>query len=117
MSIIAVAPVPTHSRLDLLDTLFLRPIRPIREMSVLDAAAAYGMTPWAAFEAGARLRSDADVTAAARAMPPITDAEQARIDQRAVELASTPVEAIAEQLGIRVDTAQWVRDLFAGGAE
>ena len=117
MSIIAVAPVPAQYRLDLLDTLFLRPIRAIRDMSVLDAAATFGITPWAAFEAGARLRTDDDVTAAARSMPPITDAEQVRIDQRAVELASTPVAEIAAQLGIRVDTAQWVRDLFAGGAE
>jgi hypothetical protein len=121
VTIIGIAPVPASSNLAGLDTLTnfqaIRPTsRPVRQLSVLAAADQLGVTAYAAFEAGARIRTEADATAVAATMPPLTPERIAKNERWCAGIAVLPLAAIAEQFSCSYDQAREVRALMTGAA-
>lgn len=113
MTIIATAPVPAQCRLQSADT-FTFPR--LTSLSVSDAAELFNITGWEAFEAGARIRTEADVDAIAATFPPMTPAQIADLERWCAKVAGTPVHTIADWYGCSIILAEHVRDAIAGGA-
>ncbi|MBQ0902689.1 hypothetical protein [Micromonospora sp. U21] len=111
MTITATAPVPARCRLSTAATVGLPRLD---RLAVLDAAEFYGLTAYQAFCMGARLRSEADVTAVASTMPPLTPEQVADLDAWCAKVAVTPVSTLAEWFRCSYDTAEEVRELMGG---
>lgn len=111
VTITATATVPARCRLSSVDTLRLPRLD---RLAVLDAAGFYGLTAYEAFRMGARIRTEADVTAIAATMPPLTPAQVADLDRWCAKVAVTPVRTIAEWYGCSYATAEHVRELMGG---
>lgn len=122
MSIIATAEVPRHLSLRLADTheypavpLHLR-VRTLVDqgLTCVEIANMLHVTPYQAFEAGARLRSSADTTAVAAGWPPPTPKRLAELEAFGARLVAMPLHEHAARYGVSLDQAAQIRDLFAG---
>lgn len=77
--------------------------------TAVEIADGLGITAYAAFEAGARLRSLDDVDAVADTIPPITEIERTELIKTATEWVATPAVEMAARWGIREETAEQLR--------
>ncbi|MFB9238669.1 hypothetical protein ACFFWC_24600 [Plantactinospora siamensis] len=122
MSIIASVPAPTGANLAEVDTVDMaripripgqrRPQPAAPPRTLVEIAAAAGVTPYEAFRAGIRLHDRADVHALAASLPPETAERRAEREITRTEVLTWPVERLAREWRISLATAADVRALY-----